>query len=115
MVPGLAGSVLGAGRFCQGKTSPSPQGTALCDSHDRAVGPLDFSRKCSIFVLIQSALFDMVNLDRWVSEYCDANRRRNFPARPDIDGARGFMRPVLYAQLADNMEMTTNDDIFAVF
>ncbi len=57
----------------------------------------------------------MVNLDRWVSEYCDANRRHNFPARPDIDGARGFMRPVLYAQLADNMEMTTNDDIFAVF
>ncbi len=45
-------------------------------------------------------LFDTVNLDRWVSGYFDANRRRNIPARPDRDGARGFMRPVLYAQLA---------------
>ena len=40
-------------------------------------------------------LFDTVNIDRWVSDYCDVNRRRNFPARSNMDGGVRFCAPGL--------------------
>ena len=41
---------------------------------------------------LEGRLFDTVNIGRWVSDYADANRRRNFPARSGMDGACGLMR-----------------------